>query len=226
MIKSQWDGRLTEYPSDQSCLPHASQVSMTQISREKTKKSKWMSHHSPCQQQTKMLPLIAVQEQHTVLSNPVFRIRVHWVRIRIQHFRLNTDPDPGFWWLDIEKIYSWKKNLIYFLIKSCNLLIFGLHKVLARYIIKPLALKREHPALRIMKVLFFIFFYFCGSFSPSWIRIQITNRDQLTWLKQDPKHCSDLMWELEGDGGIEKDLLHNCLKVPGRVRAPEAKHRK
>jgi hypothetical protein len=24
----------------------------------------------------------------------VFRIRIHMVRIRIQHFRLNTDPQP------------------------------------------------------------------------------------------------------------------------------------
>jgi hypothetical protein len=60
-----------------------------------------------------MLPLIAVQEHYTVLSNPVFWIHIHWVRIRIQHFRLNNNPDPGFWWLDIEKIYSWKKNLIW-----------------------------------------------------------------------------------------------------------------
>ncbi len=27
---------------------------------------------------------------------PVFRIRIHLISIRIQHFRLNTDPDPGF----------------------------------------------------------------------------------------------------------------------------------
>ncbi len=26
----------------------------------------------------------------------VFRIRIHRVRIKIQHFRLNNDPDPGF----------------------------------------------------------------------------------------------------------------------------------
>jgi hypothetical protein len=25
----------------------------------------------------------------------VFRIRIHFIRIRIQNFRLNTDPDPG-----------------------------------------------------------------------------------------------------------------------------------
>ncbi len=42
-----------------------------------------------------------------------WRIRFHLIRIRIQHFRLNTDPDPiriqGFWWPKIGKNYSWKK---------------------------------------------------------------------------------------------------------------------
>ncbi len=57
---------------------------------------------------------------------PVFRIRIHWVRI--QPFRLNTelDPDPVFWWPKIWKIFSWKKIHI-FLTKSCNLSL-GLHK--------------------------------------------------------------------------------------------------
>ncbi len=27
----------------------------------------------------------------------MFRIRIHLIRIRVQHCRLNTDPDPGFW---------------------------------------------------------------------------------------------------------------------------------
>jgi hypothetical protein len=35
---------------------------------------------------------------------------------------------------------------------------------------KPSPLKREHPALQNMKILYF--FYFCGSFLPFWIRIQ------------------------------------------------------
>ncbi len=37
------------------------------------------------------------------------RIRIHIIRIRIQHFWLNTDPDPGLKWPKIEKNYSWKK---------------------------------------------------------------------------------------------------------------------
>jgi serine/threonine protein kinase len=34
--------------------------------------------------------------QSSALSSPGFRIRIHLIRIRIriQHFRLNTDPDP------------------------------------------------------------------------------------------------------------------------------------
>ncbi len=27
-----------------------------------------------------------------------FGFRIHWFRILTQHFRLNTDLDPGFWW--------------------------------------------------------------------------------------------------------------------------------
>ncbi len=55
----------------------------------------------------------------------VFRIRIHLIWIRIQHFRLNTDPDPGFWWPKIEKnlqlkFFFWSKTTIY--------LILGLHK--------------------------------------------------------------------------------------------------
>ncbi len=36
----------------------------------------------------------------------MFRIRIHWFRIQIRHFRLSTnpDPDPGFWWQKIEKM--------------------------------------------------------------------------------------------------------------------------
>jgi hypothetical protein len=41
-----------------------------------------------------------------------FRIRIQLIRIRIQHFRLNTDPDPvriqGSQHQKLEKVYSWK----------------------------------------------------------------------------------------------------------------------
>jgi hypothetical protein len=32
----------------------------------------------------------------TINSDPVFRIRINLIRIRIQDYRLNNDPDPGF----------------------------------------------------------------------------------------------------------------------------------
>ncbi len=44
---------------------------------------------------------------------PGFRVCIHLIRIRIQHFRLNTDPDPirmrGFFDQKLEKITA-KKN--------------------------------------------------------------------------------------------------------------------
>ncbi len=51
---------------------------------------------------------------------------------------------------------------------------------------KKFCIKREHPALQNMKLL--NFFYFCGSFLPSWIRIRIPNTDpdSLTWLNPGP----------------------------------------
>jgi hypothetical protein len=32
----------------------------------------------------------------TVMPLPGLQIRIHLIRIRIKHFKLNTDPDPGF----------------------------------------------------------------------------------------------------------------------------------
>jgi hypothetical protein len=49
---------------------------------------------------------------------------------------------------------------------------------------KPSDLKREYPTLQNMK--FLNFFYFCGSFLPSWIRIRIPNPDSLTRLNPGP----------------------------------------
>jgi hypothetical protein len=55
---------------------------------------------------------------------------------------------------------------------------------------KPSAHKREHPVLKNMKIL--DFFYFCGLFLPSWIRIRIRNLnadpdpDPATQINADP----------------------------------------
>jgi hypothetical protein len=56
---------------------------------------------------------------------------------------------------------------------------------MSRFHKKPPAHKRGHPTLQNMN-----FFYFCGSFLPSWIRIririQITDPDPMVRLNTDP----------------------------------------
>ncbi len=42
---------------------------------------------------------------------------IHLIQIRIQHFRLNTDPGPGFWWTINGKNLQLEQNYI----KNCNL---------------------------------------------------------------------------------------------------------
>jgi hypothetical protein len=67
----------------------------------------------------------------------------------------------------LEKITAGNLILIFF-IKDCYLF------------------KREHPALKNMKILYF--FYFCGPFLPSWIRIRNLNADPgpATQINADP----------------------------------------
>jgi hypothetical protein len=91
------------------------------------------------------------------LTNPVFRIRIPLIRIRIHHFRLNTDldPDPGLWC-----------QINFFHIKNYNLPIPRPPEITPKLQKKPSTLKREHPALQNIK--FLNFFFFRGSFLPSW----------------------------------------------------------
>ncbi len=58
------------------------------------------------------------------ITQPVllFRIRIHRFRILIKLIRLNTNPDPGFWWPKIEIISNGKKIIISVII-NCNSLI-------------------------------------------------------------------------------------------------------
>jgi hypothetical protein len=99
------------------------------------------------------------QSVHTPsLADPVFSWKSFgsgFIWFRIQHFRLNTNPDPGIYDQKFKKVYSWKK-CCYFFIKICNLLLY-----------------KGRPSY---------FFYFLGSFSPSWIRIH--------W--PDPKYCREI----------------------------------
>ncbi len=81
------------------------------------------------------------------------------IRIRIQYFRLNTDPDPGFWWPKFEKFAAGKK-IKYFLIKNSNLPTPRPPLKTSKPQKKPSALKREHPALKNMKF-FLCVCHFC-----------------------------------------------------------------
>jgi hypothetical protein len=112
---------------------------------------------------------------------PVFRIRIHWfliririqhfrlktVPIRIQHFRLNTVPIriQSFDYQNFEKIYCWNFFYIY--------LTQGLHKGRPSYRRSLQPSNESISASRNKNCQ--LFFYFCGSFLPSWIRIPDTN---------------------------------------------------
>jgi hypothetical protein len=103
----------------------------------------------------------------------VFRIRI---RLRLQHFRLNTgtDPDSGFDEEKLEKIHSLEKNLIFFWSKTAIYLSLGLHKGRLR---KRRSLHPSKENIQQFKEskhkISEIFSYFCGSFLPSWNRIRI-----------------------------------------------------
>jgi hypothetical protein len=114
-------------------------------------------------------------------------------RIRIQRSRLGTNPDPdpdtiriqGFNDQKLKKNCS-RKKLNFFISKTAIYPSLGLHKVCPSYR-RSLQLSKEginplkHELLQ-------IFYYFCGSFLPSWIRIWIPNPDPdpLARLNTDP----------------------------------------
>jgi hypothetical protein len=72
-------------------------------------------------------------------------------------------PDPGFDYLKLKKIYSWKFNF-YFLDRKLQFT----YSPRYRRSLQPSKENIQHFKTR----KFCTFFYFCGSFLPSWIRIQ------------------------------------------------------
>jgi hypothetical protein len=88
------------------------------------------------------------------VSNPL--------QIWIQHFRLNTDPDPGFWWTKNGKNLQLKKYASEKDVHTTE---------------EAFSPQKRISALQKQKYL--IFFYFCGSFLPFRIRIH-------WWLNPDP----------------------------------------
>jgi hypothetical protein len=110
-----------------------------------------------------------------MVSEPVFRIRIHLIRIRIQHYRLNnnpyTDPHPictqGFHDQKMLQKFTDNKFLVIFLyIKNYNLgyLSLGLHKG-----------RTSYRSLQPSKENILNFFLLLWVILPSWIRIQIPN---------------------------------------------------
>ncbi len=107
-----------------------------------------------------------------------FRIRVHLIQIRIRPIILGWIPIRIQSGSRVFMTKYWKKfTAEKFLIKNYNLPIPRPPYRTSKLQKKPSALKRKHPALQNMK--FLNFFYFCGSFLPSWIhdplRIRIRN---------------------------------------------------
>ncbi len=111
----------------------------------------------------------------------VFWIRIYLIWIRIQHFRLNTVSDPGFWWPKFIKFTGenkkiWSKITIY--------LSLGLHKGRPSYR-RTLQLSKEN--IQHFKTLnFLLFIFFWGPFLPFWIRIRISKlQKKLSALKRE-----------------------------------------
>jgi hypothetical protein len=119
------------------------------------------------------------------------RIRIHFIRIRIrtQHFRLKyrsgsgSNPDPGVLMTKNWKQFKDEKKLNFFGIKNYNLPIPRASLKDVQITKEAFSSQKEHPALQNM--IFVNFFYFRGSFFPSWIRIRVPK----TRLDPDPQPC-------------------------------------
>jgi hypothetical protein len=107
-------------------------------------------------------------------------------------YSFETDPDQGFANHKLGLIYCWIKKF-FGGSKITNYPSLGLHKWFLSYrrCLRP---SKQHPALQNIK--FLNFFYFCGSFSPYWIRILYPDTDPLIWLN--PESGSEtLVWNSE-----------------------------
>ncbi len=83
-----------------------------------------------------------------------------------------SNPDAGFWWLKTkEKKYSWKFFYIFFWSKIAIYLSLGVHNGLPSYRRSLSPPKRTSSTSK--NEIYKPFFFVCGSFLPSWIRIQI-----------------------------------------------------
>ena len=108
-----------------------------------------------------LLKKIKLVVQSIILNCKVagLRIRIHFIRIRIQHLRMNTNPDPDP--IQIQGFNDQKLKKNYKVIEEA----FSSQK-------RP-SNTSKHERLQ-------FFFYFSGSFLPSWIRISNPYPDTLT----------------------------------------------
>jgi hypothetical protein len=86
----------------------------------------------------------------------------------------NLDPDPGFWWSNLKKFYSLKKNPQFSLSSISIYLSFGLHKGLWRY---RRSLQFSTENFQHFRTSFFLYFW-VATFAfrdPETIRIWIPN---------------------------------------------------
>ncbi len=107
-------------------------------------------------------------------QNEGFGSLIHFIRIRIQHSWLNTDPDldpiriQGFYDQKFQKIYSWK---YFFSSKTTIYLSLGFHEGRPSYR-RSLQPSKENIQ-RFKRWNLLTFFYFLRSFLLSWIQIRI-----------------------------------------------------
>ncbi len=103
---------------------------------------------------------ICIRIETNAYSKPGLRICIHFIRIRIQHFRLITDPDPdpiriqGFNDQKLKKNYNWKKGK-FFGIKNYNSPIPRTPLRTSKLQKKLSALKKGHTTLQNMNFLNF-----------------------------------------------------------------------
>ncbi len=156
------------------------------------------------------------------------RIRIHLIRIRFQHFRLNTDSDPDPLRIRIQsesrifddqklgKKLLLKKKLNFFADQTTIYLSLDLHKRRPSY---KRSLQLSKKNIQHFKTWNFVnFSYFCGSFLPSliWIQIPNTDKDPLTRLNPDPIgiRMRNPVWQITIFQFLKLTLIfrfsHNC----------------
>ncbi len=104
-------------------------------------------------------------------SNVSDSYHIHLIRIRIQHFGLNSDPDliliKDFDDQKLEKKITAEKKLNFFFIKTTIYLSLGLHKVLPSYL-QPS--KENIQRFKTLNVLIFYYFWGVSFFCPPVLR--------------------------------------------------------